>query len=448
MKDLTTGNIYKNFILFAIPMVLAGLFSQMYATIDTVIAGKYLGEDGLAAIGATAPLISFVSSAFWGLSSGFSIYIANLFGAKEYRLIKNAVFTGVTVFCTVIFALSLLLVLFQGSVFEFLKVDKSIVKEASAYFSVYTLGLFLIMMNTTGLLMINSFGIGTFPFVMSVLSAVLNVAGNIFSIVVLDWGVFGVALSSVIAAGAVDACYILKFRSCYKEMGVSDYKARFSISSFLSSAGYALPNMIQQMIMYGAGFIVSPLVNSIGKSATAAYTVCQRVYDINAAVYQNSSKTLANYIAQAKGGKKEHLFPKGVKVGFIQGFVFVLPFIIAFVLFPEDISSMFFKDKTDKTALLYAVEFLRYFIPFISVNVVANLFHAFFRGLGSKSPLLVSTAAGTLVRIAVSYLLIAKMGMTGMFIGWVASWLADALVGVIYYIIFIFKSKKEKSNLV
>ena len=148
MKDLTSGNIYKNFILFAIPMVFAGLFSQMYATIDTVIAGKYLGEDGLAAIGATAPLISFFSSAFWGLSSGFSIYIANLFGAKEYRLIKNTVFTGVTVFCTLIFSLSLLLVIFQGQIFEFLKVDESIAKEAGAYFSVYLLGLFLIMMNT------------------------------------------------------------------------------------------------------------------------------------------------------------------------------------------------------------------------------------------------------------------------------------------------------------
>ena len=180
MKDLTSGNIYKNFILFAIPMVLAGLFSQMYATIDTVIAGKYLGEEGLAAIGATAPLISFVSSAFWGLSSGFSIYIANLFGAKEYRLIKNAVFTGVTVFCSAIFTISLFLIIFQGPIFEFLNVDKSIVKEASVYFTFYVLGLFLIMMNTTGLLMINSFGIGTFPFIMSVLSAVLNISGNIF----------------------------------------------------------------------------------------------------------------------------------------------------------------------------------------------------------------------------------------------------------------------------
>ncbi|MBQ7897535.1 MAG: hypothetical protein IJ323_03845 [Clostridia bacterium] len=448
MKDLTSGNIYKNFILFAIPMVFAGLLSQMYATIDTVIAGKYLGEVGLAAIGATAPLISFVSSAFWGLSSGFSIYIANLFGAKEYRLIKNTVFTGVTVFCSVIFTISLFLVIFQEPLFEFLNVDKSIVKEASAYFTVYVLGLFLIMMNTTGLLMINSFGIGTFPFVMSVLSAVLNVSGNIFSIIVLHWGVFGVALSSVVAAGIVDVCYILKFRSCYKEMGISGHKARFSISSFLSSASYALPNMIQQMIMYGAGFMVSPLVNSIGKSATASYTVCQRVFDINAAVYQNSSKTLANYIAQANGGKKEHLFSKGVKVGFIQGFIFTFPFILICALFPEHITSLFFKDKTDTVALVYAVQFLTYFIPLISINVVANLFHAFFRGLGSKSPLMVSTAFGTVARIGVSYVLISKMGMTGMFIGWSASWGADALVGLIYYVLFILKSKKEKGKLV
>ncbi len=444
MKDLTSGNIYKNFILFAIPMVLAGLFSQMYSTIDTVIAGKYLGDEGLAAIGATAPLISFVSSAFWGLSSGFSIYIANLFGAKEFRLIKNAVFTGVTIFCTAIFSLSLLLVIFQNPIFDFLQVDEEIISEASAYFTVYVLGLFLIMMNTTGLLMINSFGIGTFPFVMSVLSAVMNISGNIFTIVVLHWGVFGIALSSVVAAAAVDICYIFKFRSCYKEMGISEYKACFNVSSFLSSAGYALPNMIQQMIMYGSGFVVSPLVNSIGKSATAAYTVCYRVFEINASVYQNSSKTLANYIAQAKGGKKEHLFSKGVKVGFIQGFVFVLPFVLLPVIFPKEVSSLFFNSGADNEALGYAEEFMRYFIPLIFINVVANLFHAFFRGLGSKSPLIVSTAAGTAVRILVSFILVSRLGMTGFFIGWVASWLADGVAGIIYYLIFVLKAKTIK----
>ena len=84
MKDLTSGNIYKNFFVFALPMVLAGVLSQMYHTIDTIIAGKLIGDSALAAIGATSPFVSFTNSFFWGYSCGVGIYVANLFGAKKY----------------------------------------------------------------------------------------------------------------------------------------------------------------------------------------------------------------------------------------------------------------------------------------------------------------------------------------------------------------------------
>lgn len=91
MKDLTSGNVYKTFFLFGLPMVLSGLLSQMYGIIDTSIAGKLIGETGLAATGVTSPLTTFLSSVYWGYGVGFSIYIAKLFGSGEYRKIRRAV---------------------------------------------------------------------------------------------------------------------------------------------------------------------------------------------------------------------------------------------------------------------------------------------------------------------------------------------------------------------
>ena len=92
MKDLTKGNIYKTFFAFGVPLVLSGLFSQLYTIVDTIIAGKFIGEHALAAIGATEPCIKFIQSIFWGFGVGFSIYIARLYGAGEYAKIKNAVY--------------------------------------------------------------------------------------------------------------------------------------------------------------------------------------------------------------------------------------------------------------------------------------------------------------------------------------------------------------------
>lgn len=443
MKDLTAGNIYKNFILFAFPMVLSGLLTQAYATIDTVIAGKYLGETGLAAVGATAPLITFVSSTFWGLSVGFAVYIANLFGSKQYARIKNAIFTGSVTFFSLILAISLVLIVFRNQLYSFLKIDALALHDADIYFTVYVAGLAFIIFNTFNLLIMNAFGISTFPFVMSILSAGLNIFGNIFTIVVLGWGIFGVALSSVASALIVDLCYVFKYMASFREMGVASERMRFTTGDLYASVNYVLPNAVQQMTMYASGFIISPLINSIGQSATAAYTVIHRIYDINATVYQNSSKTVANYTAQANGAGKNELFKRGVRVGLVQAFLFALPFVLACSFFSEEMAGLFFEKDADIGALEYAVTFLRAYLPFIVVNIVANLFHAFFRGLGEKSPLVMATLAGSVVRVAVTFFLIKELGMEGMYIGWAASWAADAIVGIIYYFKYSKRLTKE-----
>lgn len=434
MKDLTSGNIYKNFILFAIPMVLSGMLSQAYATIDTVIAGKFIGDTALAAIGATSPLISFISSMFWGFGTGFSIYIARLFGAQDYKKIKSVLLSGLLTVACIIIGISALCIIFKDPIFSFLKIDSQTAEAAADYFICYMTGFVLIMGNSYGVFLMNAFGIGTFPFIMSVLSAVLNVSGNIFSVVVLDMGVLGLALSSVVAAGVVVICYFFKLRQIFKEMGVSGERASFDRNGLWASTHYALPNMLQQMTMYAAGMVISPMINNMGKDATAAYTVAHRVYEINASVYQNSSKTVSNYTSQACGAGKYHLLKKGAKVGVIQALLFALPFISACALFPETIAGLFFDGDASPKSIEYAVLFLSRFLPLIIINVFANFFHAFFRGLGEKSPLIISTFFGSLARILVSLLLISKMGMTGMYIGWVASWVADAVAGLLFYL--------------
>lgn len=432
MKDLTSGNIYKNFILFAFPMVMSGMLSQAYSTIDTVIAGKFIGDSALAAVGATSPLISFISSVFWGFGAGFAIYVARLFGAGEYAKIKNVIYSCLVIVGTVLISISALLIIFKDPVFSLFNIKST--SDIVTYYICYMAGFVFIILTSYGVFLTNSLGIGSFPFVMSVLSAILNVGGNIFTVVVLGWGVFGLAISSVIAAALVCFCYILKLRSCYKEMGVLNEKTTFDKGVLKSSSRYAVPNMAQQMIMYASGMLISPMINGMGTTATAAYTVAQKTYDINASVYQNSSKTLSNYTSQACGAKKYHLLKKGLKVGAIQAVLFALPFILACALFPNTIAGFFFDSNADPKSIEYAVLFMSRFLPFIVINIFANLFHAYFRGLGEKAPLMLSTLSGSVTRIILSFILIPKMGMVGMYIAWMAFWIADAIVCILFYL--------------
>ena len=150
MKNLTTGNIYKTFILFAIPLVLAGLLSQAYNMIDTIIAGKFLGSEGLAAIGATSAFISMVSSIFWGYITGFSVYDATLFGAGEYKKLKGSVYSNLILLIIVMIIISITVTAFKDFIFERLKIDQAIRVPTGVYFSIYIGGLTLIILNHFG----------------------------------------------------------------------------------------------------------------------------------------------------------------------------------------------------------------------------------------------------------------------------------------------------------
>lgn len=447
MKDLTKGNIYKTFILFAIPLVLTGFLTMAYNIIDTVIAGKFLGEQGLAAVGATSAFITLASSVVWGFCSGFSMYVAKLFGEKNYKEIKSSVYCNTFIFTVICLTITALTLLFRDNIYNFLKIDEKIVGDASIYFSVYMAGWIFIIMNNLGAFIMNAFGISQYPFVLSLVSTVLNIAGNIITIVVFKWGVAGVALSTVFAAFVVDVFYVIKIKKCFKEMKVDKEKIHFNSESFGQSVKYSLPVTVQQVVMYISQMIISVFINALGGAATAGYAIVSKIYSLNANIYQNSAKTLSNYAAQSVGARKPKNLSKGVKVGFLQGVLFVLPVLLICIIFAPQVCSLFFPKGYSNVSLDYAVNFSRYFLPFIVFNVINNLFHAFYRGIASMKFLIIATTIGSISNLIFSVILVKSYGMYGIFAGWVISWIVEAVFTVIVYISGKWQTKEIKELL-
>ncbi len=444
MKDLTKGNIYKTFILFAIPLVLTGFLTMAYNIIDTVIAGKFLGEQGLAAVGATSAFITLASSVVWGFCSGFSMYIAKLFGEKNYKEIKSSIYCNTLIFTVICLTITAFTLIFRNNIYNFLKIDKSIVNDAGLYFSVYMAGWIFIIMNNLGAFIMNAFGISRFPFVLSLVSTVLNIVGNITTIVVFKWGVTGVAVSTVFAAFVVDVFYFWKIQKCFKEMKVDKEKIHFNSKSFGQSVKYSLPVTIQQVVMYISQMIISVFINALGGAATAGYAIVSKIYSLNSNIYQNSAKTLSNYAAQSVGARKPQNLSKGVKVGFVQGVVFVLPILLICIIFAPQVCSLFFPSGYADVSLTYSVNFSRYFLPFIIFNVVNNLFHAFYRGIASMKFLIIATTVGSFANLVASVILVKFYGMYGIFAGWVISWIVEAVFTVIVYISGKWKTQEIK----
>lgn len=445
MKNLTQGNIYKTFFFFGAPLVLSGLLAQAYGIIDTSVAGKLIGEQALAATGVTSPLTTFLSSVFWGFGAGFSVYLARLFGEGKYKKIRSSVALSFIIQLIAAAAIVAACLIFHKRIFTLLNVDAAVEKEAFEYYAVYVTGLIFIVFNNTFLFILNAFGISLFQLYMSALSTVLNIGGNVL-LVKCGLGVKGLAIASVFAAVMVDICYLIKLRACYKEMGADKEKIALKGINFKDSFAYSLPNTAQQMVMYLSSLLLSPMVNAMGKSASAAYAVALTLFNLVQAVYCNSSKALSNYAAQCVGQKKYDKIRKGMPAGLLQGFAFTLPFIAVCALFPNAVCSLFFKADASEETRRYAVEFSRIYVPFTAFCVINNLFHALFRGVKASACLFTSTLAGAAIRVVASALLIGKYGMTGFYAGWAVSWLGEALYAFALFLTDVWNPVKKKKS--
>lgn len=433
MKDITEGNIHKNFAQMAIPLVLAAMLSQAYNTIDTVIAGKFIGESSLGSIGAISPLLEFISSIFWGYAAGFGIFIGQLFGGKHYKKIKDDILNYLIAYTSVGMLFGIIMALFSSQILTMLNVDPLIFGEAKKYFTVFALGTVFITMNNAFVHIFSAFGNGSYPFIMSLVSAILNVCGNIFSVTVLNLGVLGIALSSVLSALTVDFCYFIKLFADFKKMGVAKEKFSFGFACLKESVKLSVPTMFQQSVMYLSSLLLSPMVNVLGSDASASYAVSLRIYNINSSIFFSSSKTVSAYVAQCVGARKLNKIKKGVRVGTLQATLFLLPVFAVCFIFPRQVCSLFFKSDYTGIGITYSVAFLKYFMPFLFFNLINNQFHSFFRGIAQMRPLIFSTFLGSFVRLVAGWILLKLYGMYGFYAGWALSWVADATYGAILY---------------
>lgn len=433
MKDLTQGNIYKNFFSFGFPTVLAGLLSQSYAIIDTAIAGQYLGDTGLAALGATGPLSTVVSAFFWGYGTGFSIYTARLFALKDYSKLKSAVYSTFVMFFLLAAMIGGGCLLFREQIFTLLKVPENVHSEAMLCFVIRQFGIFFLVTNATWVAVLQSFGIGSFTLITSLISAVINVGGNLLCVIVFKTGAEGLVISSILSCAVVFGCYWLKFAQCLKELGVDKEKIQLKFSFVRNSLPYSLPTCLQQVAMYFCGLLISPLCNGLGKEALASRSVANQLYDLCATIYQNSTKACTTYIAQSAGKKEYKNVSKGLRVGFLQSTAFVTPFILAIAIFYKPVCSAFLNESSAEITRAYAYEFARYWLPVVYFNLVNNLFHGLFRATKATGHLFGSTLFASIIRAVFTFLFISDMGMRGFFLGWTLSWIAEFVLVLILF---------------
>lgn len=435
-KDLTEGNIYQNFLLYAIPLILSSLLSCLYSTVDAVIAGKFISEYALGAISATGSYDTVFFSLFNGFGAGFAVYIAHLFGKRDHATLKRDVVQILMLLSMVIVTVSALSILLRGPILDYLKVDPLLRADAETYFIIYTAGYLVTYINLILVNILHALGVTAFSFYVSLASALLNIGGNLLTVLVFDLGVAGLAFSTLFSTAAATVFYLYMLRRAFRELPSERVSYRFSFSCLGRSLRYTLPAAVQQVAFHGIGLFIAPAINGIGADATTGNTIAGRVHNMCAQSFWNTTAAMSCYIAQCVGAGKTKRITRGLWVGLWMNCVILLPFVLIFAAFAEPIVSLFFPSGYMGVAFDYAVRFARFYTPFMFIELITHLIHSYIRSLGMVNVVLGITVFGSLTRLAATLLLVPTWQMEGAFIGQVLGWCGDAVASVIIFLLF------------
>ena len=441
MKDITKGNLSRNLFLFAVPVIISGVLSQAYVTVDKIMVGQIIGEVGLAAIGSTSNFITLLKSIIWGLGTGVSLYIAYLSTSGDKRRTVNAVKVNLVCIALIATVVSVLSILLYKPIFSLLAINDEIRRDAFIYYLVYLIGFVFFTFGNAASYIFNAIGRPSFPMKLAIFSCLGNVVLNYVFIAVFKLGVLGAALGSVIVAATSAVIYIVRLYMEFSSLGCGKERIRFVGGDIFPAWRLAVPCMIQQFIMYISGAAVQPAVNLLGTAAIASYSVCSEIYSVLSTVFQNSSRGLSPFCAQCYGKGDFLLVRRGVRVTVRQSILLSLPVIALFMLLPEAVAKLFLGARASAESVDYVVLYMLLCVPFVICQVVNNLFHNFYRGAMMPKLATFTTAVYTVLRIAITYALVWRLGMLGVFLGFVVPWSVECILSVAFYLKGSWKSE-------
>ncbi len=446
-KNLTEGNVYKNMILYTLPLILSSVLSLTYSTVDGVIAGRFIGAFAMGAVTATNAFHTFVQALFIGIAEGFAIYASQLFGQRSYASIKKNIVSVTWFVAGLAIVLSGFVLLLRGQILDFLNVDPVLRADTERYFSIYVSGYTVYCINIFWVTSLNALGITSFSLYVTLMSAVLNVGGNLLTVLVFDMGVAGLAVSTLVSSLVGSVFYIVMLRKAFREMESEPISYGFHPSIVRRSMRYTLPVAIQKMAFLGIGLVISPFINRLGAVATTSYGIATQIYNIGVMSLWAATAAFACYTGQCMGEGNTKKIRRGVRVGFGINSALMLPVVLTISVFAGPIVSIFFPTGYSGEAFDYAFRYARIFAPLIFVQLVDHILHAYLRGIGKVNPVLCSILVGGVFRIFLTVWLIPLMNLDGVFLAEVLSWGVDALICLVLYL-WKYRTDEQLSRLI
>lgn len=420
MKDLTEGKPFYVLWNFSIPMFISVIFQQLYNIADSVIAGKFAGENALAAVGASYPITMIFMAIAIGSNIGCAVVISQLYGAKQYGMMKTAIFT--TLLASTILSVFLTVVGLVGTcgLMEMIHTPSNIFEEGAVYLRIYIIGFLFLYLYNVGTGVFTSMGDSKTPLYFLIGSSLGNIVLDYIFVAIFEWGVPGVAWATFLAQGI--ACILALFTLFWKIKGVSLEKGKvFSFGMLKRICAIAVPSILQQSFVSIGNIFIQSLINGFGSSVIAGYSAAIKLNTFAITSFTTLGNGISSFTAQSLGAGKWKRIQEGLQAGIRIGILLALPFIVFFFGFGSKMMGLFLEDGSVE-AVKTGVEFLRIVAPFYLVISIKLAADGVLRGTGRMKMFMFSTFTDLILRVILAYLFAYWGGVTAVWLSWPIGW--------------------------
>ena len=426
-KDLTTGKIMPILVNFTVPLVLGNLFQLTYNAVDSIIVGHFVGKEALAAVGICNPVSTLMILFLNGLCMGASILMGIQYGAKDYETLHRQISTTLLSGAVFSFFLTLVCVIFAVPILLLLQVDPSIMDMTVQYLRIIFLGLMFTFLYNFFSSTLRALGDSASPLYFLIISAILNIFGDLFFVIVLKAGSNGCAISTVLSEALCCLFCIIYIQKKVPILRLGKKWLVFDARLLKKTIAYGWASAMQQATVQMGKIAIQALVNTMGVSVAAAFAVVNRIDDFAITPEQNIAHAMTALMAQNKGAGKNDRMREGFRCGMILELVYGAAVMLICLGFARPLMSLFVKDEE---VIGHGVVYLHLIAVMYILPAITNALQGFFRGIGDLKVTLMSSFTNMAVRViaASPMFLLWNFVIEALPYSYLAGWIAMLLV--------------------
>ena len=432
--DLTEGGITGRLLRFALPLMAGNLLQQLYNVADTLVVGRFLGADALAAVGSAYTLMTFLTSILLGLCMGSSAFFSIQFGRRDTERLKNSFFLAFVLIGLAALALNALSFAGLDWIIRALQVPETVVPLMREYLFYIFFGILATFLYNYFANLLRAVGNSVVPLVFLGVSAVLNIVLDLVFVLVCRWGVAGAAVATVIAQYVSGIGILLYYLLRFPELRIARRHMKWDGSIVREIAGFSCLTCVQQSVMNLGILMVQGLVNSFGAAVMAAFASAVKIDSFAYMPVQDFGNAFSTFIAQNYGAGRADRIRRGIKSAAACAFGFCAAVSILVCVFARPLMGLFIPPE-EMEIIAVGVGYLRIEGACYFGIGLLFLLYGFYRAVSRPGMSVVLTAASLGTRVLLAHLLSAvpALGVTGIWVSVPIGWALADIVGVVYY---------------